>query len=1205
MRVHAGSAETGLDLLSMEKKNIKGFLYIQQLCKMRMSRAKLIFLGATWLVSSIPSALAADPFAEFIRSTPPRTPEEERQGFHLPPGFEAQLFAAEPEIGKPMNMAFDGKGRLWITQSREYPYPVKPGNRGRDEIRVLEDTDGDGHADKISTFADGLSIPIGLYPYKNGVIALSVPNISFYQDTDGDGKADKTDLLLGPVGFEKDTHGLVASFRRGFDGWVYATHGFNNTTTLRGRDGSSITMQSGNTWRFRTDASRVEQWTHGQVNPFGLMFDPRANLYSADCHSSPIYQLLHGGWYPSFGKPDDGLGFGPTMMHHSHGSTAIGGIVYYAGDMFPAEFRDNILVGNVMTCRINRDTLDPHGSTLIAKEAPDFLRCDDPWFRPVDLQMGPDGALYVADFYNRIIGHYEVPLNHPGRDHEKGRIWRIVYKGGEKTTPRIDATKANVSELIAELGAPNHTRRLLALDQLTDRLGEKAVADVRKMLRSSKIPEQKAYGIWVLYRLGKAENSDYARLLKDSSPLVRLHAVLAAGSGPKPIPSEWAVQALQDKDAFVRRAAAFGAARVEDGSTVKALLQLRRSVPADDTHLLYVARMTLRDAVNQPLKQERTVLDAMREKNLSEEDSRTLADAAAAITNRSAGAFLLTHLQKYSEPRETMTRYLKHAVRYLPEDQLDTLAALVRNRFKGEAELQYSLFKSIQEGLNQRGTKLSPGAREWGAELAGQLLAVEPAANTWVNSPIEGMKNQGNPWSSQKRASADGDKESLFLCSLPKGEQLTGRLRSQTFAIPARLEFYMAGHDGSPDKPAQKKNMMQLRLAGSDENIATANPPRNDTAQAIKWDFKSMGKSDVVGQKGYLEIVDGDEGGAYAWMAVGRFSPAVVSVPADEPGLVAKRQAEAAELARTLPAPQLEPALRKLVANPATASEARMASAKALVTFHPNEQLGAVVEVLGDSATPEPLQVAIVQSLTGKTSDGLLAEAMKTLPRRLQLKVAQSLAGSATGSDDLLKLVGAGQAPASLLQERSVKDKLTAAKPENAKRIEQLTRNLSSAGEQLQKLIDKRRTGFKAPGAVAAKGEQLFTQNCRTCHQLEGQGGLVGPQLDGIGNRGLERLCEDVLDPNRSVDHAFRTTLLILTDGDVVSGLFRREEGETLVLAEATGKEVSVAKKKVQERKQSESSLMPDNFGDLLSQDDFNHLMAFLLSKGTKGSAQK
>ena len=337
-----------------------------------------------------------------------------------------------------------------------------------------------------------------------------------------------------------------------------------------------------------------------------------------------------------------------------------------------------------------------------------------------------------------------------------------------------------------------------------------------------------------------------------------------------------------------------------------------------------------------------------------------------------------------------------------------------------------------------------------GSELAGQLLAVNPSANNWVNTPVEGMKNQVNPWSSQKRASSDGDKESLFLSSLPKGEQLTGRLRSQIFAIPAQLQFFMAGHDGFPDKAPQKKNMLQLRLAGRDETVATAYPPRNDMAQPVKWDLKAMGKSDAIGQKGYLEIVDADDAGAYAWLAVGRFSPAVVAVPADEPGLVAKRQTEAAELARTLPAPQLELPLQKMISNPNTAREARLAGARALVSFHPNEKLGAVAEVLGDAATPEPLQAAIIQSLAGNASDTLLAEAMKTLPRRLQLKVAQSLAGSTAGSDELLKLVSAGQAPAALLQERTVKDKLTATKPENAKRIQELTRNLSSASEELQ-----------------------------------------------------------------------------------------------------------------------------------------------------------
>jgi glucose/arabinose dehydrogenase len=252
---------------------------------------------------------------------------------------------------------------------------------------------------------------------------------------------------------------MNSSFRRGFDGWLYATHGFNNNSTVRGKDGSEIKMNSGNTYRVRLDGSRVEQHTFGQVNPFGLCFDPLGNLYSADCHSSPVYELLRGGYYPSFGKPHDGLGFAPTLMEHAHGSTAICGVMHYSDSLWPEEYRDNIFIGNVMSSRVNRDRLVEHGSTKVAKELPDFITTDDPWFRPVDLQLGPDGALYVADFYNRIIGHYEVPLEHPGRDRTSGRIWRITYNG--KTHPkRPDLNRASVSRLVEALRDPNTSQGL-------------------------------------------------------------------------------------------------------------------------------------------------------------------------------------------------------------------------------------------------------------------------------------------------------------------------------------------------------------------------------------------------------------------------------------------------------------------------------------------------------------------------------------------------------------------------------------------------------------------------------------------------------------------------------------------------------------------------------------------------------------------------
>jgi putative heme-binding domain-containing protein len=164
-------------------------------------------------------------------------------------------------------------------------------------------------------------------------------------------------------------------------------------------------------------------------------------------------------------------------------------------------------------------------------------------------------------------------------------------------------------------------------------------------------------------------------------------------------------------------------------------------------------------------------------------------------------------------------------------------------------------------------------------------------------------------------------------------------------------------------------------------------------------------------------------------------------------------------------------------------------------------------------------------------------------------------------------------------------------------RVARLTKTLSPANEQLEKLVEQRRAAYQPANARLNDGAALFTKNCAACHSIGGQGGNVGPQLDGIGQRGLERLCEDILDPNRNVDGAFRTTLLELKDGEVTSGLLRREEGELVVLAESTGKEISVPKKDIAGRRQSETSLMPENFGELLSAEEFNHLMVYLLSK--------
>ncbi|MGE3781037.1 MAG: PVC-type heme-binding CxxCH protein, partial [Pirellulaceae bacterium] len=296
-----------------------------------------------WLIVVALAAPNEEAFRSQVRPTEPLAPSDQLRTFHVPPGFEVQLFAAEPDIQKPMNMAFDGAGRLWVSGSIEYPYAAA--GDGRDTIKVLEDRDGDGHAETVTTFAEGLNIPIGLYPYRDGVVVYSMPNIWWLRDTDGDGRSDQREVLYGPLDMPRDTHGMQNAFRRGFDGWLYINHGYANDTTIRGRDGSSIHLQSGNTYRVRLDGSRVEQFTWGQVNPFGSTFLPTGDLITADCHSRPLTMLLRGAYYPSFGKPHGGLGFAPDMMEHSHGSTAIAGAAYYTGDQFPAEYRDRLFVG--------------------------------------------------------------------------------------------------------------------------------------------------------------------------------------------------------------------------------------------------------------------------------------------------------------------------------------------------------------------------------------------------------------------------------------------------------------------------------------------------------------------------------------------------------------------------------------------------------------------------------------------------------------------------------------------------------------------------------------------------------------------------------------------------------------------------------------------------------------------------------------------
>ena len=381
-----------------------------------------------------------------------------------------------------------------------------------------------------------------------------------------------------------------------------------------------------------------------------------------------------------------------------------------------------MFVGNVVTNVVNHCKLTPHGSWFHADDLPDFCVSSDPWFRPVHLKLGPDGNLYIADFYNRIIGHYEVDLHHPGRDKQRGRIWRIVYHGTDGHAPVLnpaDLSKLSPQQLVDRLGEPNLTIRMLAMNRLADVIGSAAVEPLKAALATPSNPDQAAHVLWVLHRIGALDEPSLARAATDSQEIIRVHAMRVAGDTPA-----WndalhalALAGLKDPDATVRRCAVDAMGAHANAEDLRAMLDLRENIPAEDTHLLHTTRIALRDIVAAPGTLAKVPLPGW-----TAADEKALLDVIPGVATPEAAAFVIRHLQDGTEDRETTVALLHHAARYAPQQDMDGLVKVVTSRFQNDPDFQMELFKSITRGLNQRGGTPSPGLREWGSRLAAKIL---------------------------------------------------------------------------------------------------------------------------------------------------------------------------------------------------------------------------------------------------------------------------------------------------------------------------------------------------------------------------------------------------------------------------------------------------------------------------------------------------
>ncbi|HUY92228.1 MAG TPA: HEAT repeat domain-containing protein [Pirellulales bacterium] len=1014
----------------------------------------LPLLVLLWMPPTLAPADEPQYPAILVAPTDPLPAEEQLKKFHLPPGFTIQLVACEPQIHKPMNLNFDGGGRMYVTSSLEYPFPVKPGETGRDIVSVLEDRDGDGRAESVKTLLTGLNIPIGVTPVAGGVIYHSIPNIYLWQGDPatappqpGGSGAKESRLLYPEIGF-RDTHGMTNSFTRWVDGWIYCSHGFANDSTVRSAGGEEVRMNSGNTFRIRADGSHIEQVTHGQVNPFGLCFDPLGNEYSADCHTLPIYQLLRGAWYPSFGKPHDGLGYGPAMIGHNHGSTGIAGVVYYAADHFPPEYRDTVFIGNPVTGKVNHDRLEAHGSSYNAIEQPDFVRCDDPWFRPVDLKLAPDGSLYILDFYNKIIGHYEVPLKHPGRDRFRGRIWRVVYTGvdGGAPPPRPmpDLARLSTEQLLERLGDPNLTVRVLATEELVSRPDAPTAEQLLPDDTSEADAWRRAHGLWIVERTAKGGLSEdqIERLADDPARIVRVHLIKALAERPEWTTGKLDLAALvrdklSDSDAFVRRAAADALGRHPQAESVEPLLSLWAATPADDTHLVHVVRMSLRDHLRAS-----GMYAEVRPSTTSNADfAARLADVSLGVRSPDAAEYLFAWLSDRGKSSDRLPEFARETARWLPETKLPELCDWAENRGQDSLPLARELALALHRSAQERKLALP---------------------------------------------------ESFVAAATRTGESLLAEA----------------------DKPLVQSGIdlaREMRLKPLFEQLAALASPETK----------------------------------FADLRAGAIDACIVN-----------------DAERSIPL---------------------------------------LSGILGNAVEPAALRqkaAAALASINSEAARQELVMHLRLASDRLAIEIAVGLAARKPGAELLLAEISAGKASPRLLQEAAVQERLRAANVQDLEeRLAQLTAGLPPADERIKQLLTARRDGFRETKPDAALGKAVFQKTCAACHRVSGAGGKVGPDLDGVGLRGVDRLLEDVLDPSRNVDQAFRSTVLNTVDGQSISGLLLRNEGAVLVLTDNQGKEIRIPESDVEERAITALSPMPGNVADLVPEADFYHLLAYLLEQ--------
>ncbi len=555
----------------------------------------------------------------------PLSPEESMKKLNVAKGYKVSLFASEPHVFDPVSLEFDEQGNAYVIEMPDYPYEVEPG-KGHGRIRILKDTDGDGKIDQSIIFAENVTEATSMLPWKGGLIVTAAPNILYLKDTNGDGKSDIREILFSGF-FQNNSEAQVTSLKLGIDNWIYA----NN----RGQSGKVVYSKSpdatpvevrGADFRFRLDrdvfeletgpgqfGQTIDDWGHRfftensihlqqAVIPWrythrhAFMPSSKFNVTITD-HEEIMFQEIPPAYWRSERSARRNRMFKEANLNRiewaeDHFTGASGGTIYN-GDALPQEFYGNIFTTDVSGSLIHRDILSPSETSpvLVAKRAEseknrEFIYSTDTWFRPVTFSVGPDGYLYILDYYRQ---HIETPVSIPDdlkaemdfmAGSDMGRIYRLMPENGTYQGVKVDLKNATGLQLVDYLSHKNGWYRSNAQRLLLERQDKTVIPAVISLFSNSPDARTRLHALYVLEGLNALTEKIVKKSLLDAEPGVRENGIILAERYPKTV--KLLIPMVNDPSKRVALQAALSLGQFKGKKVIEALAEVIRKYGQND-----------------------------------------------------------------------------------------------------------------------------------------------------------------------------------------------------------------------------------------------------------------------------------------------------------------------------------------------------------------------------------------------------------------------------------------------------------------------------------------------------------------------------------------------------------------------------------------------------------------------------------------------